>query len=178
MKCKTVELTPLSVEHAPDFIKWISNRKAVKYSLSVFHEDRDVQWTINYIDSITKNPTSWNMVIRYGDLAVGYTGLVNISSSNRSAEYFILIGNVSCWNMGIGTKAGAKVLEHAFGALDLHRVFLTVSDCNSGAIRSYEKLGFKVDGRMRDACLRDGRYHDKIIMSILSHEWPKSGSRE
>jgi len=63
------------------------------------------------------------------------------------------------------------VLEYGFGQLQLHRIWLTVSECNSGAIRSYRKLGFTEEGTMRDACLRDGRYHNKVVMGLLRREW-------
>jgi RimJ/RimL family protein N-acetyltransferase len=33
------------------------------------------------------------------------------------------------------------------------------------------KLDSKKEGIMRDACFRDGEFHDKIMMSILRDEW-------
>ena len=63
------------------------------------------------------------------------------------------------------------MLAHAFSRLSLHRVALTVFEFNARAIRSYEKCGFTVEGRARDAILRDGRFWDEIHMSILASEW-------
>ena len=103
---------------------------------------------------------------------IGYCGLVNISGTNGSAEYFILIGHQSDWNKGYGTEAGRKVLEEGFSGMGLNRIWLTVSEPNGGAIRSYRNLGFSEEGRMRKACFRDGGYHDKIVMSVLREEWP------
>lgn len=48
---------------------------------------------------------------------------------------------------------------------------LTVSEPNIGGIRAYEKAGFKFEGRLRQACFREGNYHDKIMMSLLRDEW-------
>jgi RimJ/RimL family protein N-acetyltransferase len=48
---------------------------------------------------------------------------------------------------------------------------LTVSTPNYGGIRAYENAGFKKEGIMRNACFRDGQFHDKIMMSILKDEW-------
>jgi RimJ/RimL family protein N-acetyltransferase len=39
------------------------------------------------------------------------------------------------------------------------------------AIRAYEKAGFRIEGRLRDAILRDGRYFDEVQMGILATEW-------
>jgi RimJ/RimL family protein N-acetyltransferase len=63
------------------------------------------------------------------------------------------------------------MLAHAFTRLPLHRVALTVFDFNTRAIRAYEKCGFVVEGRAREAIFRDGRYWDEIHMSVLADEW-------
>lgn len=53
----------------------------------------------------------------------------------------------------------------------LHRIWLTVSELNFAAIKSYENLGFVEEGRMKDACFRDDAFHDKIVMSIIENQW-------
>jgi RimJ/RimL family protein N-acetyltransferase len=163
----------LTKRHIPDFLRWISNKSAVEYSLTAFHAERDIHWVEQYVTRIIDEETNWNQVIEIDGLAIGYCGLSNISDQNRNAEYFILIGDDRFWNRGIGTKAGLEVLRHGFNVLRLHRIWLTVSECNKGAIKSYDKLGFKMEGRMRESCYRNGKYHDKILMGILSEEWPK-----
>jgi len=53
-------------------------------------------------------------------------------------------------------------------------VYLTVDTDNPGVIiRSYEKSGFKKDGILRDEVYKNGQYVDRIIMSILKHEYVK-----
>jgi RimJ/RimL family protein N-acetyltransferase len=63
------------------------------------------------------------------------------------------------------------MLAHAFRKLTLHRVALTVFEFNTRAIRAYQKCGFTVEGRARQAIFRDGRFWDEIHMSILAEEW-------
>jgi RimJ/RimL family protein N-acetyltransferase len=63
------------------------------------------------------------------------------------------------------------MLSHAFERLALHRVGLTVFSYNIRAIRAYEKAGFRVEGRLRDAIMRDGRYFDEVQMGVLATEW-------
>jgi len=63
------------------------------------------------------------------------------------------------------------MLAHAFTRLALHRVALTVFEFNERAIRAYQKCGFVVEGRARQAIFRDGRFWDEIHMSILLEEW-------
>jgi RimJ/RimL family protein N-acetyltransferase len=55
--------------------------------------------------------------------------------------------------------------------LGLKRVGLSVFEFNKPAISAYEKLGFKEEGRIRQAVQRDGASHDAILMRILASEW-------
>lgn len=163
----------LTTNHLKDFYRWISNKPAVEYSLSAFLPERDEVWVKQYLTKILDDTTCWNQAIVVDGIAIGYCGLSNISLQNRSAEYFILIGDDDYWNKGIGTQAGIQVLKYGFDTLQLHRIWLTVSECNHGAIRSYVKLGFKLEGKMREACQRRDEYHHKIVMGILSGEFSR-----
>jgi RimJ/RimL family protein N-acetyltransferase len=42
---------------------------------------------------------------------------------------------------------------------------------NPGAIRCYEKVGFKIEGRKREDHYLDDKYHDIIVMGILRHDF-------
>jgi len=53
----------------------------------------------------------------------------------------------------------------------LHRVSLNVFEYNQRAIRSYEKVGFVVEGRERQFMRREGQRWDMIFMGILRAEW-------
>jgi RimJ/RimL family protein N-acetyltransferase len=69
------------------------------------------------------------------------------------------------------------LLKHGFETLNLHRIFLRVYETNPRAIRTYEKVGFVHEGRMRQALYRQGQYHDILLMSVLRPEWD-SNNRE
>ena len=58
-------------------------------------------------------------------------------------------------------------LRYGFDTVGLHRISLKVFDFNPRARRVYQKCGFRLEGRKRDALLAGGRWHDAIIMAIL-----------
>jgi RimJ/RimL family protein N-acetyltransferase len=102
---------------------------------------------------------------------VGNVGLMDVRWANRSAELGIFIGDKSLWDKGYGTEAVELMLEHAFDTLNLHRVFLRVFATNERAQRCYQKVGFVVEGTLRQAVFRHGHYVDMQIMAILRQEW-------
>lgn len=102
---------------------------------------------------------------------IGNSSFFNIEWMNRSAEVGIVLGDKSVWNKGYGSEAMHLLLKHGFETLNLHRIYLRVYSTNPRARRSYEKVGFRLEGTLRDAIYRRGRYADVHIMSVLRSEW-------
>lgn len=102
---------------------------------------------------------------------VGVVSLMNISSANGSAELSIILGRPEDRDRGYGREAIRTILDYGFGERGLHRVGLSVFAFNEAAIALYRKLGFREEGRLREALKRDGTFHDAILMSVLAREW-------
>lgn len=81
------------------------------------------------------------------------------------------IGEREYWSKGYGTDAMNVILRFAFDELNLYRISLNVFEYNQRAIRSYEKVGFVVEGREREFLRRAGRRWDMIFMGLLREEW-------
>lgn len=102
---------------------------------------------------------------------IGFTTFSSLDADNGSVMFHITIGERDSWGRGLGTETTELMLGHAFERLGLHRVALSVFSYNLRAIRAYEKAGFRFEGRLREAILRDGRYWDEIQMGVLAAEW-------
>ncbi|CAN5859251.1 GNAT family protein [soil metagenome] len=110
---------------------------------------------------------------------VGFTTFSALDPDNGSLLYHITIGERDAWGRGLGTEATELMLAHAFDRLRLHRVGLTVFAFNERAIRAYEKAGFRLEGRLREALQREGRFWDELQMSVLREEWlSRRGERQ
>ncbi|WKZ40312.1 MAG: GNAT family protein [Anaerolineales bacterium] len=105
------------------------------------------------------------------DRLLGETDLDITSWASRDAFVGIGIGDRADWGRGYGTDAMQLILRYAFAELNLHRVSLSVFEYNPRAIRSYEKCGFRIEGRRRSALLKDGKRWDMFYMGILLEEW-------
>ena len=67
---------------------------------------------------------------------------------------------------GHGERLMRQTLEAA-RSFGLHRVELTVRQHNTNAIALYRKIGFEIEGLMRDAIKVDGVYENVVLMSLL-----------
>ena len=94
--------------------------------------------------------------------------MFNIDHINRKAMIGIAIGDKTFWNKGYGTGAMRLLLDYAFNLLNLNSIMLGVYAYNEWAIKCYEKVGFKLIGRKREARIICGKKYDVIYMDILS----------
>ena len=123
----------------------------------------------------SRGPNSFPFAIRTlsDERLIGYIGLWIGSWTSGEAWVGIGIGDRGDWGKGYGTDAMRVILRYAFTELNLFRVSLDALGSNARAIRSYEKCGFVLEGRTRDAARYDGRYCDEVCMGILRAEWFK-----
>ena len=108
---------------------------------------------------------------------IGFGELDGIRWSHADAWFAIGIGERSSWGKGYGTDATREILRFAFEELNLHRVTLNVFEYNTRAIRSYEKVGFVNEGRVRQFLKREGKRWDLIYYGILRSEWERDQVR-
>ena len=101
---------------------------------------------------------------------IGSPAFDSIDWRIRAAELGILIGDKSFWNQGYGTESVRLLVQHGFNTLNLNRVYLHVFESNPRAIRAYEKAGFTLEGRERQAEFRDGKFIDVLRMSRLRED--------
>jgi diamine N-acetyltransferase len=160
----------------PLFVLWL-NDPEVRLGLEMFlpfslaEEER---WFERMLDSPAAEHV---LVIEARDQdnwrSIGTCGLHNIDWRARVAEAGISIGDKTCWNRGFGTDVMCLLLQHGFDTLNLNRVYLRVYANNVRAIRCYEKAGFVLEGRLRQAHYQNGEYFDILLMSVLRSEWVK-----
>lgn len=68
---------------------------------------------------------------------------------------------------GYGIDAVRTALEFAFGPLRLHRVTAAVGPDNEASIRLVTRLGFELEGCLRDHVFTNGSWRDSLLFSRL-----------
>lgn len=116
------------------------------------------------------DPTTVALIIEAEGRAVGDINLFHVDQRNRNALLGLSIWRSADRGKGFGGDAVRTLLRWAFRELNLHRVELGVDPDNAGAIKVYERAGFRHEGRRREAHFSGGRYVDELLMSVLRSE--------
>jgi RimJ/RimL family protein N-acetyltransferase len=104
-----------------------------------------------------------------GDSVEGFVILQGIKSEHHSVHLKRIA--VRTPNRGYGRVLLEYAMSRAFVHHHAHRFWLDVFETNTRARGIYESYGFRYDGVLREAILRDGEYHTLALMSLLDREY-------
>ncbi|MFJ3956895.1 GNAT family N-acetyltransferase [Arthrobacter sp. NPDC090010] len=79
--------------------------------------------------------------------------------------------NQSSWGRGYATEAARALLRWAFATLDLNRVQSETDTGNWASARVLEKLGFVLEGTLREDCIVNGDVSDSWVYGLLRRDW-------
>lgn len=127
----------------------------------------------SYYESTIKSRENLILAIcdKSNDLHIGNISLQSIDLLDQSAEFAIVIGDRSCWGKGVGEEAMRLIIIHGFDQLNLHRIYCGTAEDNVGMQKLAQKLGFKEEGRSRDALYKDGKWKDLLRYGLLRDEF-------
>lgn len=164
-------------EDIPRFVAWV-NDPEVRRGISLYlpFSTLDEERWFNHMLERPQYEHPLVIEVRQSDqpeiwVPIGNIGFHEVDWRTRSAEFGIMIGEKTYWNQGYGTEAVRLLIAHGFQSLNLNRIFLRVFENNLAAIRAYEKAGFTLEGRLRQAEFQQGKFIDVLVMSILRSEW-------
>ncbi len=169
-------LRPIDKDDAPALAAWYNDQELTRFL--TWYRPMNLAQEEDFIKKLQANETDviLGIATREEDRLIGCLGLHQTDLRNRHAVFGIAVGDKTYWGKGHGTEATRLLLDHAFATLNLNRVWLQVIDFNQRAIRSYEKLGFRHEGRLRQHAFREGKYWDSLVMGILRAEWEERRS--
>ncbi len=113
-------------------------------------------------------------VERRSDAALmGTCTLFHHQAASRRAEIGYALGR-PYWGAGYMHEALTALIDHAFGALDLHRLEADIDPANAASARTLERLGFQKEGHLRERWIVNGVISDTVWYGLLRREWQGS----
>ncbi len=156
------------------YLSWLNDKAVTKYlEIRVFPAAIE---DLRRFYKDTQNPKTdilLAVVDKVGDEHIGNIRLGNIDWINRYGELAIMLGDKKFWGKSYGQEACRIMLEYAFMRLNLNKVILCVYATHTVAIKIYQKLGFKIEGRIKKIFNLDGKYIDSLWMGLLRSEFKK-----
>ena len=101
---------------------------------------------------------------------LGWCTFTGWNPEHRSASLGYVLAE-EAWGHGYATEAARALLEWAFDTLDLNRVQAEADTRNDASRRVLEKLGFTLEGTLREDCIVNGDVSDSWVFGLLRREW-------
>lgn len=117
----------------------------------------------------------WGLERREAPGVIGTCSLMALSLPNRRGELGFALRR-DAWGRGYVQEILPVLVAWAFGPLGLHRLEADVDPRNEASVRALERLGFQVEGRLRDRWQVTGEVQDTLILGLLEPEWRTRGS--
>lgn len=155
----------------PYRVKWI-NDPEIRHTLNFDYPISEIG-TKKWLHSVAGNPTRRDFIACdvETDKPIGYGGLLGIDIKNGKAESYMGIGEKNLHGKGVGFEIRKILLDYAFNELDLNKVYAYVWKENTPMIKLNEKVGFQIEGLLRQDILSHGEKRDRYIMGILKNEY-------
>jgi ribosomal-protein-alanine N-acetyltransferase len=75
------------------------------------------------------------------------------------------------WNHGYATEAAHAIVDFGFSHFGVHRVWANCIADNIGSAGVLEKLGMRLEGRLRENKYFKDKWWDTLIYAVLADEW-------
>lgn len=124
---------------------------------------------MEFYDLLWKEKTGcwWKIVDKETGIPVGACGMNHYQPIHEKAEigYWLL---PSYWKKGIIQEVIPAMIGHLFKNWKLHRLEAVIEEGNENSCRTSEKLGFRFEGKLRDAEIKNNRRISLFMYSLLS----------
>ena len=165
-----VYLSPVNHEDYEILTEWL-NDKEVLCGLLLDTKIITLKNEKEALEKIASDGYHFFIINKSNDELMGICSYHELNLIDRKAEMGIFIGNKKYWNKGFGTEATQLLLQFGFEKLNLNNVMLRVFSFNKNAIKCYQKCGFKMIGKRREAKIVNEKKFDEIGMDIIRSEF-------
>jgi [ribosomal protein S5]-alanine N-acetyltransferase len=133
--------------------------------------EKFIQWAIDQRQA--GNQMTFGMVPEGFDHAVGLVQVRAIAPNFSVAEWGFAVGS-PFWGTGLFLASARTAVDFAFQHTGVNRLEARAAVQNGRGNGALRKLGAVQEGILRGSLLRDGKYLDQIMWSIVASDWYRS----
>jgi RimJ/RimL family protein N-acetyltransferase len=171
---ENIYLGPVAKKDISILVKWMNDLDVIKFTCqaSRMHTAETAKRFLE--EALTSQTTYYFGIYTRRGVLIGGCDLRDVNHIQRKATLGIIIGEPKYWNKGYGTEAVTLLLDYGFNVLNLNNIMLAVFDYNPRGIRCYEKAGFRLIGKRRQARFFGGKYYNEVFMDVLADEFKQT----
>lgn len=153
-------------EDLPILLAWRNHAEVRRYMFT--HHEISLDEHRKWFAKASQDLSRCLLIVQEDQQAIGYVQFSKVED-----------GGVADWGFyvrpgaprGFGQKLGVMALNHAFGQLKLHKVCGQAIESNRRSIIFHQRLGFALEGVLRDQKRIDGAYHSLHCFGLLAADW-------
>jgi [ribosomal protein S5]-alanine N-acetyltransferase len=112
----------------------------------------------------------WAITLRGDSRLIGKLGYNEWRKAHRRGDISYIVAREH-WGKGVVSEALGATLDYGFNHMNLHSVEAGVTPGNEASERMLRKLGFRLEGHLRENFLTDRGFVDSLIYSLLRSDW-------
>lgn len=145
--------------HLRPWLLWVDGTQKEEHSLEYIRAARQEQ----------EDQQSIAMGIFRGETLIGGLGMHQWDRRLRKAQlgYWLVKEEEG---RGVMTRCAGAFLDYLFGQLDMNKIELHYLPGNSRSAATAQRLGFRVEGMLRDSFYINGALQDLVIAGLLKRE--------
>jgi len=168
-----LDLRPLEAADTDAVFAMRSNPVIQRYGSHPAWTER--QTAVDYIErnirAMAAGTDAQFAIVRRADaVVVGTCTLYRLDAQSRLAQVGYVL-RVSEWGQGYAAEAVTRMLDWGFDQLALNRVEADIDPRNTPSIRAMERLGFTLEGHLRERWIVGGEVCDSLIYGLLARDW-------
>lgn len=112
----------------------------------------------------------WGIERKADQTVLGTCGLFNWNPQWNRCMLGYELGRAA-WKQGFMEEALRAVIPWGFAHWNLHRIEALIEPDNQSSLRLAQKLGFQIEGRLREVAIWSEQRHDMMQLALLKHEF-------
>ncbi len=146
--------------HLKEWLPWVDK------TISIKDTEENI---LKRIDEFEKKEAA-SFYIVYENQFIASVGFISLDTINKQGEigYWILSG---FQGKGLMTECVRACIKYGFEELNLNKIVIKCSSENIKSAAIPKRLGFTLEGTLRQERIRNGTFHDTLVFGLLKSDW-------
>jgi RimJ/RimL family protein N-acetyltransferase len=173
LSTKRLNLRPLQAADWPFFLKLHQDASVMRYVHDMYTETEVMARFQHRLQPWFKEADHWLCLLiedKNTGEPIGVTGMQAGWLPYRQAEIGFML-DPQYQGLGYGKESSLALLQFAFHNCGFHKMIATVTAGNDPSLMLLSKLGFVLEGRLRENFQLAGTWYDDIKLGLLASEF-------